>query len=97
MIQHQYDDVELLRLAKRKNYIPDMAQVTSFPINAEGRTLLIAVDYNPDRQKEASLHCYAARTDGEYSSDGYSLRIYDKQAMIEHACELLRSQLEKLM
>lgn len=97
---HKYDDItnhikdiDLLKLAHKRNYCADNQLMTSFLINAGGRTILIGVDVNPDKLQEASCHC--SGSDGKsYYTEGWSTNNKTREGLIKMATDQLNNVLE---
>jgi len=81
-------------IQKKENYNTDTNQImTSFPINAGGRTLLIGIDFNPNKIKEKSLHTQIS--DGEtWESSGWSSNAKTKEEFIVSALRQVKEMLE---
>lgn len=95
-IQHQFNNLSLLKEVNKMNYCAPNQIVTSFPINAGGRTLLIGIDYNPELKNESSIHTTGC--DGEFVvNEGWATTQKTKEALIQSALRQVEQVLNQLI
>jgi hypothetical protein len=58
-VKHQFEDLELVKMAHKRNYAADNQIVTCYSINCNGRTLLIGADYNHSKRADMDIHTAA--------------------------------------
>lgn len=91
--KYKFEDIELLDLAKARNYIPQMSTYTSFPINAGGRKILIGIDVNPFAN-DKDVH--VASTDGNLFL-GNGCGAYTDEDLIDFTLKEVEKQLRQLL
>lgn len=95
-VANQIEDIELLKLAHKRNFCADNQLMSSFSINAGGRTILIGIDVNPEKLSEGS--CHTAASDGTYLySEGFSSSNVSKEHLIDMAKRQVEKVLEELL
>lgn len=95
-VLNHIEDIELLKLAHKRNYCADNQLMTSFNINAGGRTILVGVDVNPDKIEEGSLHCTGSDGKGYYT-EGWSVSHVTKEELINAATAQLTNVLDYIL